>query len=153
MDFENNQIAEKFLKLHELSKSCSSYKQVINKLSNIPATEWKNVSNEVTNTMIQLRETFLKIRSYLRTMSEKAKVDIEPKSQTELLDATMSLNGVLFAGVPGAGGYDAIFCITFGDETRSRVEQFWTSYSKFIVCPLLLNECSEGLKQNDELLG
>ncbi|KAB5573824.1 hypothetical protein DKX38_001018 [Salix brachista] len=35
----------------------------------------------------------------------------EPESQAQLLDATMSMEGVLLAGVPGAGGFDAVIAI------------------------------------------
>ncbi|QHN77300.1 uncharacterized protein DS421_19g651420 [Arachis hypogaea] len=34
-------------------------------------------------------------------------MQIEPESQTKLLDATLNLEGVLLAGVPGAGGFDS----------------------------------------------
>ncbi|KAL4397067.1 hypothetical protein AHAS_Ahas01G0154800 [Arachis hypogaea] len=35
---------------------------------------------------------------------------VEPESQTKLLDATLNLEGVLLAKVPGAGGFDALCC-------------------------------------------
>ncbi|KAL4349845.1 hypothetical protein AHAS_Ahas10G0082700 [Arachis hypogaea] len=35
---------------------------------------------------------------------------IEPESQTKLLDATLNLEGVLLAEVPGAGEFDALCC-------------------------------------------
>lgn len=40
-----------------------------------------------------------------------AGVSIEPDSQTRIADITATLPGVLAAGVPGAGGLDAIFAI------------------------------------------
>ncbi|XLT76655.1 hypothetical protein HN873_032929, partial [Arachis hypogaea] len=45
---------------------------------------------------------------------------IEPESQTKLLDATLNLEGVLLARVPGAGEFDAVFAVTLGDS-RSHV--------------------------------
>ncbi|PGH05589.1 phosphomevalonate kinase [Helicocarpus griseus UAMH5409] len=47
-------------------------------------------------------------RTLLRTMTAKSGVPIEPKVQTELLDAVSQLDGVVGGVVPGAGGYDAI---------------------------------------------
>ena len=47
----------------------------------------------------------------LKEMGNKAGVDIEPDQQTILADATSALPGVVSAGVPGAGGYDALYAI------------------------------------------
>jgi len=46
-----------------------------------------------------------------RAIGVAAGVPIEPSEQQALADATCALPGVLAAGVPGAGGYDALFCI------------------------------------------
>lgn len=54
-------------------------------------------------------------------------LQIEPPSQTALLDATMEMEGVLLAGVPGAGGFDAVFAITIGSAVRDKVESEWSS--------------------------
>lgn len=51
---------------------------------------------------------FLTIRSLMREMSKKADVPIEPKVQTQLLDACCQIPGVVGGVVPGAGGFDAI---------------------------------------------
>ena len=55
-----------------------------------------------------LRNTIFTIRSLIREMSEKSSVPIEPKVQTDLLDACSHVDGVVGGVVPGAGGYDAI---------------------------------------------
>lgn len=59
------------------------------------------------------------IRSLIREMSMKAGVPIEPKVQTELLDACCQVPGVVGGVVPGAGGYDAIALLV--DERKSEV--------------------------------
>lgn len=59
-----------------------------------------------------LREIILTIRSLIREMSGKAGVPIEPKVQTDLIDACCQLNGVVGGVVPGAGGFDAIALLT-----------------------------------------
>lgn len=68
-------------------------------------------------------------------------LQIEPESQTGLLDATMNTKGVLLAGVPGAGGYDAIFAVTLG-ESSSNVAETW---SKLNVLPMLVREDPRGV--------
>jgi hypothetical protein len=44
-------------------------------------------------------------------MGESSGVPIEPPQQTRLADATMALPGVVACGVPGAGGYDAVYAL------------------------------------------
>ncbi len=55
-----------------------------------------------------LRAIILTIRSLIREMSSKSGVPIEPKVQTDLIDACCQISGVVGGVVPGAGGYDAI---------------------------------------------
>lgn len=82
-----------------------------------------------------LHKDFLAARRLLKSMGDNAGVEIEPDQQTSLADSTMSLNGVLCAGVPGAGGHDALFAIVLSTKARSEVEHLWSTKS---VCPLLL---------------
>ncbi|XP_052113869.1 phosphomevalonate kinase ERG8-like [Arachis duranensis] len=73
--------------------------------------------------------------------------EIEPESQTKLLDATLNLEGVLLAGVPGAGGFDAVFAVTLGDSS-SNVTKIWSSLN---VLALLVKEnpCGVSLESVD----
>jgi phosphomevalonate kinase len=70
-----------------------------------------------------------------------------------LLDDSLKINGVLFAGVPGAGGYDAIFCIIAddGDDVYSTFHQLHTLWESrdVRVCPLLAREESSGIMFDD----
>ena len=68
-------------------------------------------------------------------------MQIEPESQTKILDSTMKIEGVLLAGVPGAGGFDAVFAITLSDA-KHKVIQMWTSIG---VLPLLVKEDPRGV--------
>lgn len=68
-------------------------------------------------------------------------MQIEPESQTRLLDATMDMEGVLLAGVPGAGGFDAVFAVTLGDSS-SNVAKAWSSLN---VLALLVREDPRGV--------
>eukprot|EP00003_Mantamonas_plastica_P013341 TRINITY_DN2331_c0_g1_i1.p1 TRINITY_DN2331_c0_g1~~TRINITY_DN2331_c0_g1_i1.p1 ORF type:complete len:144 (-),score=42.00 TRINITY_DN2331_c0_g1_i1:156-587(-) len=77
-----------------------------------------------------LHHQFQTVRLLLKEMGEGAGVPVEPDSQTELLDETQSIPGVIMAGVPGAGGFDAVFVIYIGGEsTRTAVEEFWMNRS------------------------
>ncbi|CAG8499135.1 10957_t:CDS:2 [Acaulospora colombiana] len=87
-----------------------------------------------------------KIRQLLRDMSTFSGAPIEPPEQTRLLDACAKVPGVIMAGVPGAGGYDAIFCIGIGTKFVEKVEDLWFNWEEMKVGPLLANESSEGLK-------
>lgn len=58
-----------------------------------------------------LRTILLTIRSLIREMSALSGVPVEPKSQTDLIDACCLLRGVVGGVVPGAGGFDAIALI------------------------------------------
>ncbi|XLT51514.1 hypothetical protein HN873_044118, partial [Arachis hypogaea] len=72
---------------------------------------------------------------------------IEPESQTKLLDATLNLEGVLLAGVPGTGGFDAVFAVTLEDSSRN-VTKTWSSLN---VLTLLVKEdpCGVSLESAD----
>lgn len=63
--------------------------------------------------LLKLRGFFENSRRLLKKMGDSAGVGIEPDAQTTLCDATADLPGVVAAGVPGAGGVDAIFAITY----------------------------------------
>lgn len=63
-----------------------------------------------------LKQCFTRIRQGIRLMSEKSGVPIEPRSQTELIDACEALPGVIGGVVPGAGGYDAISLLIEDNE-------------------------------------
>ena len=72
----------------------------LRRLAQLPEHSIKDYEN--------LRVIILTIRSLIREMSEKARVPIEPRAQTKLLDACSGLSGVIGGVVPGAGGFDAI---------------------------------------------
>lgn len=63
-----------------------------------------------------LRDIIETIRSLIREMSVKSGVPIEPKVQTELLDACAQIEGVVGGVVPGAGGFDAVALVVRNSE-------------------------------------
>ncbi len=74
-----------------------------------------------------LSDTILTIRSLIREMSAKAEVPIEPKVQTDLLDACCRISGLVGGVVPGAGGFDAIVLLVENDALPS-LQQFLDTY-------------------------
>lgn len=75
------------------------------------AEELRSLAREPTlssSNFENLGAIFLTIRSLVREMSTKTGVPIEPKVQTQLLDACCQISGVVGGVVPGAGGFDAI---------------------------------------------
>ncbi|KAJ2962146.1 hypothetical protein NQZ79_g2610 [Umbelopsis isabellina] len=138
--------------LRDLNASYQSdndaYNAAIDRLAAKKANEWNTLDNldDVQSKLISLYENFDNVRRLIREMSEKSNVPIEPPEQSRLLDACMDVPGVIMAGVPGAGGYDAIFCIALSEEGSSQVEQVWQSWSEMNVGPLLASEDSNGAR-------
>ncbi|KAL0076953.1 Phosphomevalonate kinase [Phycomyces blakesleeanus] len=123
------------------------YKAVIEKCSRHKASEWASLpeTNEVISKMVQLVHNFGHVRRLLREMSQLSEVPIEPIEQTQLLEACLEVEGTVIAGVPGAGGYDAIFCIVLSDKAKQQVRQVWQGWSALSVGPLLSKADSKGV--------
>ena len=83
----------------------------------------------------------LTIRSLIREMSMKADVPIEPKVQTDLLDACCRIPGVIGGMVPGAGGYDAIALLV--DEKK---DNLFNNLHKLLDQYTVGMEATEGAK-------
>ena len=134
-------------------------------LSNMPANKWME-SNEVhvkdrelVAVLLKARDLFLQSRKELKAMGDASGVPIEPAGSSALADTTMALPGVIAAGVPGAGGYDALFVLYVkgkerdggrSDETRERIGELWRSWASLnsgrdieVVCPLAVR-CAGG---------
>ncbi|KAE9445983.1 hypothetical protein C3L33_22118, partial [Rhododendron williamsianum] len=122
------------------------YKSIIFNCSMHRSEKWmERTSNpreeEVVKALFWARDAMLEIRHHMRLMGEAAGIPIEPESQTQLLDATMNMEGVLLAGVPGAGGFDAVFAVTLGNSS-SEVGKAWSSLN---VLALLVREDPRGV--------
>lgn len=72
------------------------------------ATQLRNLAETESHDYSKLKDALRRIRALLRSMSDKSQVPIEPRPQTELIDACSEVPGVVGGVVPGAGGYDAI---------------------------------------------
>ncbi|KAJ7943889.1 Phosphomevalonate kinase [Quillaja saponaria] len=123
-----------------------AYKCVIYNCSRLKSDKWIEQASEpskeeVIKALLGARDAMLSIRYHMRQMGEAAGVPIEPESQTRLLDATLNLEGVLLCGVPGAGGFDAIFAVTLGDSSNNLMK-VWSSQN---VLALLVREDPRGV--------
>ncbi|TPX36951.1 hypothetical protein SmJEL517_g00955 [Synchytrium microbalum] len=142
---KNQQVEAGLRYMVELQKSGGmSYNWAISSCSRVPANEWDVLSKKamaeeaiIIKALFDVYKSFQDVRHCLREMSRLANVAVEPLEQTRLLDACQSQPGVLMAGVPGAGGYDAIFCILVNDVSRDKVEAVWSSWKEMNVGPLL----------------
>ncbi|KAJ2762863.1 phosphomevalonate kinase [Coemansia sp. BCRC 34490] len=150
LDAANNRIREIWAKLTVChKKDQAEYTSVIDWCSKHKSSEWKGapgISSSLTLALLcQLVEGIFRVRSLQREMGENAGVPIEPPKQTELLDACMEVPGVCMAAVPGAGGYDAIFCVALGRGPSKDVERLWSGWKSMSVGPLLANQSSSGV--------
>ncbi|XP_065018550.1 phosphomevalonate kinase, peroxisomal-like isoform X1 [Musa acuminata AAA Group] len=143
----NSMLEEQLKNLSKLAADYwDAYSHIISSCSRHAHGMWMQLVNDqyqefVVKSLIGARNAFLEIRLHMREMGKAAGVPIEPESQTRLLDATMNLDGVLLAGVPGAGGFDAVFAIILGDASDS-VGKTWSSHG---VLPLLVKEDPRGV--------
>ncbi|KDQ21739.1 hypothetical protein BOTBODRAFT_168955 [Botryobasidium botryosum FD-172 SS1] len=131
------------------------YEAVISRCASLTHAEWHSQDSgsqdgaEVIKNLVQVHTITQDIRTKMRQMGEMSGTPIEPKEQTALLDACVSKAGVLGGGVPGAGGYDAVYVLVLappeaGAQTPAdRVEQVWQGWKELDVSPLAAEESRE----------
>ncbi|XP_057723656.1 uncharacterized protein LOC130939580 [Arachis stenosperma] len=149
----NSQLEIQLNSLSKLAKEqWDAYKFVIDSCSKLRSEKWIEQASEpnkeaVIKALLGAKEAMLGIRYHMHLMGEAAGIPIEPESQTKLLDATLNLEGVLLAGVPGVGGFDVVFAVTLGDSS-SNVTKTWSSLN---VLALLVKEdpCGVSLESAD----
>ncbi|KAI0645502.1 Phosphomevalonate kinase [Trametes meyenii] len=160
IDGLNQALSKTLLRLSELAaENPTAYRKAVKYISTIQSVQWlanPNIAgNDNHSDLRVVIEAFIEahnlsegIRENMRTMGERAGVPIEPPEQTALVDACVSVAGVIGGGVPGAGGYDAIWLLVCDPANcppeelpSSRVERVWSTYTgKLDVSPLLASE-------------
>ncbi|KDE07785.1 hypothetical protein MVLG_02053 [Microbotryum lychnidis-dioicae p1A1 Lamole] len=106
---EKEQVAER-------RRILNFYEEQVQRFTGISSREWSELSGfKIASQHI------LSIRTLMREMGERSNVPIEPVEQTKLLDAVSELPGVVGAGVPGAGGYDAIWVLALSPPLSDSV--------------------------------
>lgn len=140
-------VEQHFRELSRLyTQDSTDYNQTIERCSQLKSSDWhQQVQGKVAEEMVSLVNAFNKVRSLLQKMTELSQVPVEPQEQTRLLDACTDIPGVAMAGVPGAGGYDAIFCIVLSNRSKHLVRKVWESWKELSVGPLLSHADSNGV--------
>ncbi|KAJ2616254.1 phosphomevalonate kinase [Coemansia sp. RSA 1365] len=150
LDEANNRIRQLWEELGSAhDRDNAAYCSAINWCSLHPSARWESKAsasdNSVYACLADLARVTLRMRELQRELGENAGVPIEPPKQTRLLDACMAVPGVCMAAVPGAGGYDAIFCIVLSKAAGDAVERLWSSWAEMSVGPLLAKQASGGV--------
>ncbi|KAF2401170.1 Phosphomevalonate kinase, partial [Trichodelitschia bisporula] len=100
-----------------------------------------------------LRRRIEAVRELVREMGRLADAPIEPRGQTELLDACSKVDGVVGGVVPGAGGYDAVALLVENREEvlegLKRVLAGWKVDGGGRVGILDVREESEGVRMEE----
>eukprot|EP01132_Coremiostelium_polycephalum_P007504 gene7504-9221_t len=136
----NENVKSAFTQLHQLYKENNQqYLTAIANCSKLIATEWSQEC-PITKQLVAVRSSFLEIRRLMRKMGDLADVPLEPIEQTELANTTMDVLGCVASGVPGAGGFDALFAIIIGEESSDQVKNTWMNWKGCQVLPLVLKE-------------
>ncbi|SCU79604.1 LAFA_0B04280g1_1 [Lachancea sp. 'fantastica'] len=92
-------------KLTTLSqKSPEAYQKLLQELDS-------GLDSSASVEISQIRHTITQVRDNFQLITRESGADIEPLSQTSLLERCLKLKGVITGVVPGAGGYDAIALI------------------------------------------
>ncbi|CEG81497.1 hypothetical protein RMATCC62417_15694 [Rhizopus microsporus] len=142
----NQKVEQHLRKLSDLyEQDPARYQSTIDICSSLHSNEWRVLEGDVVYELVGLVDDYHHVRSLLRKMGDASDVPIEPKEQTRLLDTCMQVPGVVMAGVPGAGGYDAIFCIVLSDAAKQEVRKVWQSWKELNVGPLLSQADSNGI--------
>lgn len=155
LDKVNHALSETLLKLSEMhARDATTYAKAVKYLSTLQSLQWLAINPNIPPATQEMIDVFAEahrlsedVRAKMREMGKLSGVPIEPPEQTELLDACMSGAGVIGGGVPGAGGYDAIWLLVL-DPTNcppqelpsSRIEGVWASWKGLDVSPLSASE-------------
>ncbi|CCA68650.1 related to ERG8-phosphomevalonate kinase [Serendipita indica DSM 11827] len=151
LDKRNLEVARSLSRLTERYNSDpKAYQQSAIQAASRSAVEWQaaegSSGNELGADFAAANHAIQAVREQMKTMGNLAGVPIEPDEQTRLLNKCMELPGVIGGGVPGAGGYDAIWLLVLepnpgaSDSPVHAIERLWSEYTEMTVSPLLAEE-------------
>ncbi|KAJ7188251.1 phosphomevalonate kinase [Mycena filopes] len=150
----NQGLAQTLLNLSEQHlQDPVAYENALKFLAVTKSDEWasnpSSPAEETTvSTFMEVHRISEAIRSKMREMGTLSGVPIEPIEQTKLLDLCISQPGVIGGGVPGAGGYDALWLLVCDPADSASpirrpveiVENVWSTYTELDVSPLSVVE-------------
>ncbi|KAF8658316.1 hypothetical protein AX16_002085 [Volvariella volvacea WC 439] len=153
---------EELTLLHE--KDPENYTSAVKYISSLQPIQWTvnpwqpPAEQPMVEAFYKAHRITQEVRGKMREMGTLAGVPIEPIEQTRLLDACVAQAGVIGGGVPGAGGYDAIWLLVCDPIDSSpdqppidRVEYIWRNYKELDVSPLAANESFRKGAQSENL--
>lgn len=87
----------------------------------------------IVELMISLRNGLRSLRAGMRELGKRAEAPIEPDEMGNLIRQTVdAAPGIVGGGVPGAGGYDALYLLYTSpkgnDTTRDAIHEFWAHW-------------------------
>ncbi|KAG6866347.1 hypothetical protein C0991_005268 [Blastosporella zonata] len=158
IDTLNTRLADTLVELSTLYKEDPiSYTTAVKYIASLQPIQWSAnpfQPKEELPTITKFSDAHVisqAIRTKMKEMGNLSGVPIEPEEQTKLLDSCVSLAGIVGGGVPGAGGYDAIWLLVCDPVDASpdipplrRVEQVWSEYTELNVSPLSVVESLAG---------
>ena len=145
----NQSLCDGLLTLHvEHEKDPALYGQVLADLAAQRSAAWDTYKKEkpssVVDAFIEVRNTLRSIRAGMRELGVRSQAPVEPPEMERLLSATINgADGILGGGVPGAGGYDALYFLrlqplgTPSVAVPPQVGELWRTWSELSVGPLL----------------
>jgi len=165
IDRLNSRLAQTLVDLSKLyDEDTENYTTAVKYIASLQSIQWHanpfqpEEERPIISKFSEAHEVSQAIRAEMRQMGELAGVPIEPREQTELLDACISLAGIIGGGVPGAGGYDAIWLLVCDPVDASpdvrpleRVESAWSEYKDLDVSPLSAVESLAGGARVEDL--
>ncbi|KAF9012325.1 phosphomevalonate kinase [Cyathus striatus] len=154
LDQFNQSLAQTLLHLSNLYEvNPQAYASAVKYISTLQPVQWEANPQQppaempVISTFYEAHQIAQSIRAKMREMGTLSEVPIEPIEQTKLLDTCVGQAGVIGGGVPGAGGYDAIWLLVLNpiscapDQTpQQRIEYVWQNYKDLDVSPLSATE-------------
>lgn len=121
----NQSLADGLLGLHvAYANDPAAYVTVHSELKAIHSAKWDGYReakpSHVADAFIDVRNSIRSVRAGMRELGVRAEAPVEPLEMTNLVSASVdAAPGILGGGVPGAGGYDAIY-ILWLDEASSK---------------------------------
>ncbi|EPS94393.1 hypothetical protein FOMPIDRAFT_62407, partial [Fomitopsis schrenkii] len=175
LDKVNHAFSKTLLKLSDMhARNEKAYTKAVKYLSTLQTVQVRpwlvnpNISGDDQEIMEAFAEAHQysevrsspEVRAKMREMGSLSGVPIEPPEQTKLLDACVSGAGVIGGGVPGAGGYDAIWLLVLDpvicpphELPSSRIEGVWAEYKGMDVSPLSASESAAKGVRLEEVVG
>lgn len=148
----NQSVSDGLLQLHLLhAQDPSAYTEAVSALACVPSADWDTLDSShaspTIDAFVVVRNAMRSVRAGMRELGTRSGAAVEPPEMTRLLDATLAgAPGLLGGGVPGAGGYDALFILFLSPDALTssaramvppEVCALWQQYTELSVGPLL----------------